>query len=99
MSKYRPYYGETANGSLNQLWFLGSYLVIWKITVAILELIQQQSSPLREQRFFNQNQRALCPLNVVSVKLWADRRGSSRPTYPKVSPYQRRWWVYAPTRS
>ncbi|GIY14497.1 tumor differentially expressed protein [Caerostris darwini] len=29
---------ETANGSLNQLWFLGSYLTTW-ITVAILELI------------------------------------------------------------
>ena len=25
MSKYRPKQGETANGSLNQLWFIGSY--------------------------------------------------------------------------
>ena len=25
MSKYRPKEGETANGSLNQLWFIGSY--------------------------------------------------------------------------
>ena len=24
MSKYKPLYGETANGSLNQLWFLRS---------------------------------------------------------------------------
>lgn len=27
MSKYIPSNGETANGSLNQLWFLGSYIV------------------------------------------------------------------------
>ena len=38
MSKYMPYQGETANGSLNQLRFLRSYLTTW-ITVAILELI------------------------------------------------------------
>lgn len=25
MSKFMPLYGETANGSLNQLWFIGSY--------------------------------------------------------------------------
>ena len=25
MSKCTPLYGETANGSLNQLWFIGSY--------------------------------------------------------------------------
>ena len=38
MSKYTPLHGETANGSLNQLWFLRSYNPTW-ITVAILELI------------------------------------------------------------
>jgi hypothetical protein len=38
MSKYTPQDGETANGSLNQLWFLRSYNPTW-ITVAILELI------------------------------------------------------------
>jgi hypothetical protein len=38
MSKYTPQHGETANGSLNQLWFLRSYNPTW-ITVAILELI------------------------------------------------------------
>ena len=38
MSKYTPSYGETANGSLNQLWFLRSYNPTW-ITVVILELI------------------------------------------------------------
>ena len=27
MSKYRPSYGETANGSLNQLLFLRSYIL------------------------------------------------------------------------
>ena len=38
MSKYTPLHGETANGSLNQLWFLRSYTPTW-ITVVILELI------------------------------------------------------------
>ena len=38
MCKYRLYNGETANGSLDQLWFLRSYNPTW-ITVAILELI------------------------------------------------------------
>ena len=38
MSKYTSLHGETANGSLNQLWFLRSYYPTW-ITVVILELI------------------------------------------------------------
>ncbi len=38
MSKYKLLHGETANGSLNQLWFLRSYTPTW-ITVVILELI------------------------------------------------------------
>ena len=38
MSKYKPQHGETANGSLNQLWFIRSYNPTW-ITVVILELI------------------------------------------------------------
>ena len=38
MSKYILLHSETANGSLNQLWFLRSYNPAW-ITVAILELI------------------------------------------------------------
>jgi hypothetical protein len=38
MSKYKPLYGDTAKGSLNQLWFLRSLNSTW-ITVVILELI------------------------------------------------------------
>ena len=38
MSKYKLLHSETANGSLNQLWFLRSYNPTW-ITVVILELI------------------------------------------------------------
>ena len=38
MSKYNPLDGETANGSINQLWFLRSNYPTW-ITVVILELI------------------------------------------------------------
>ncbi|KAH3784463.1 hypothetical protein DPMN_131438 [Dreissena polymorpha] len=47
MSKYTPSHGETANGSLNQLWFLRSYNPTW-ITVAILELIH--ATKLRPSR-------------------------------------------------
>ena len=38
MSKYTLWHSETANGSLNQLWFIGLCLPMW-ITVVILELI------------------------------------------------------------
>ena len=38
MSKFTLSHGETANGSLDRLWFLRSYNPTW-ITVAILELI------------------------------------------------------------
>ena len=38
MSKYKLLHSETANGSLDRLWFLRSYNPTW-ITVAILELI------------------------------------------------------------
>ena len=40
MSKYILLHSETANGSLNQLWFLRSYNPTW-ITVVILELIHE----------------------------------------------------------
>ena len=52
MSKYIPRHGETAKGSLNQLWFLRSYNPTW-ITVAILELIHAtQLRPSRGERFY-----------------------------------------------
>ena len=44
MSKYILLHGETANGSLNQLWFLRSYDPTW-ITVVILELIHATEAP------------------------------------------------------
>ena len=45
MSKYEPLVGETANGSINQLWFLRSTHPTW-ITVVILELIHALKSRL-----------------------------------------------------
>lgn len=51
MSKYILFDGETANGSLNQLWFLRSYDPTW-ITVAILELIHAKRHRLTEVRFY-----------------------------------------------
>ena len=46
MYKYTPLYGETANGSLNQLLFLRSYTITW-ITVVILELIHETMPQFR----------------------------------------------------
>jgi len=49
MSQCKPYalarLGETAKGSLNQLWFLGSYHSVTWITVVILELIHADRVP------------------------------------------------------
>ena len=42
MSKYKLSHSETANGSLDQLWFLRSYNPTW-ITVVILELIHEST--------------------------------------------------------
>ena len=43
MSKYEPSTGETANGSINQLWFPRKINPTW-ITVVILELIRDRNS-------------------------------------------------------
>ena len=42
--KHRPPHGEAANGSLDRLQFIRSYMVTW-ITVVILELIHATSAP------------------------------------------------------
>ena len=61
MSKYNPLDGETANGSINQLWFLRSTHPTW-ITVAILELIHAlkpgpgASKPQERVLLLDQNQ-------------------------------------------
>ena len=47
MSKYKLVPSETADGSLNQLWFIGSSLPTW-ITVVILELIHASKRRLHE---------------------------------------------------
>ena len=62
MSKYRLLHSETANGSLNQLWFLRSFNPTW-ITVAILELIhEEQLRPFRGRALLlDQDQYGLCP--------------------------------------
>lgn len=59
MSQCKPYafarLGETAKGSLNQLWFLRSYQSVTWITVVILELIHADrvpTAPVREERFY-----------------------------------------------
>ena len=47
MSKYKLVPSETADGSLNQLWFIGSSPPTW-ITVVILELIHASKRRLPE---------------------------------------------------
>ena len=68
MSKYIPLDGDTANGSLNQLWFLRSFSVTW-ITVAILELIHvYQSTDLTEGAVLSvQNHPAARPSPLVNL--------------------------------
>ena len=52
MSKYILLHSETANGSLNQLWFLRSYNPTW-ITVVILELIHDPKlRPFGKERVY-----------------------------------------------
>ena len=51
MSKYTLWHSETANGSLNQLWFIGSCLPMW-ITVVILELIHATGPDFTKGRFY-----------------------------------------------
>ena len=60
MSKYKLLHSETANGSLDQLWFLRSYNPTW-ITVVILELIHESTLRLLRGRAFllEQNQSVL----------------------------------------
>ena len=60
MSQYIPLQGETANGSLDQLWFLRSYNPTW-ITVVILELIHATKlRPFRGRALLlDQNQSSL----------------------------------------
>ena len=51
MSKYTLWHSETANGSLNQLWFIRSCVLMW-ITVVILELIHATGPNFTEGRFY-----------------------------------------------
>ena len=68
MSKYKLLHSETANGSLNQLWFLRSYNPTW-ITVAILELIHATKlRPSGKSAFIRSRPiRASCPFNLVTL--------------------------------
>ena len=62
MSKYTLTHSKTANGSLNQLWFLRQYHPTW-ITVAILELIHASKAPTRGGFRLAEGKSALFTLN------------------------------------
>jgi hypothetical protein len=66
MSKYKLLPSETANGSLNQLWFLRSYNPTW-ITVAILELIHARKLRPSRGRALLLDQNQWPPFGGVSV--------------------------------
>ena len=62
MSKYKHLYCETANGSLNQLSFIWSYITTW-ITVVILELIHAKSPDFVEGMYLlDQKPMRACPV-------------------------------------
>ena len=67
MSKYKLLHSETANGSLNQLWFLRSYNPTW-ITVAILELIHaNQLRPSGKSAFIRSRPIRALPVPLVTL--------------------------------
>ena len=68
MSKYKLLHSETANGSLDQLWFLRSYNPTW-ITVVILELIHESRLRLYEEERFYYNKTNRCLLHGGAVLL------------------------------
>lgn len=51
MYQFTLWHSETANGSLNQLWFIRSCVLMW-ITVVILELIHATGPNFTEGRFY-----------------------------------------------
>ena len=100
MSKYTPLHGETANGSLNQLWFLRSYNPTW-ITVAILELIHAtRLRPSGKSAFVSPEptRRGVSASRRTSVgdseQLCADRTAFEPATHlSSVCPINCRWYV------
>ena len=68
MSKYILLHSETANGSLNQLWFLRSYNPTW-ITVVILELIHDPKlRPFGKERVYQiKTSRVARPVTLVML--------------------------------
>ena len=68
MSKCKLLHSETANGSLNQLWFLRSYNPTW-ITVVILELIHATKLRPSQGRalLLDQNQYHLVWFSLVTL--------------------------------
>lgn len=67
MSKYKLQHSETANGSLNQLWFLRSYYPTW-ITVVILELIHDtQLRPPGKSAFVSTRPIRFRPVLLVTL--------------------------------
>jgi len=68
MCKYKPVHGETANGSLNQLWFLRSLPSSSWITVVILELIHAPKPRSSEKGAVIRPRPTLAPLRTSSSR-------------------------------
>jgi len=95
MSKYKLLHSETANGSLNQLWFLRSYNPT-RITVVILELIRAKKlRPPGKSAFIRSKPIGLRPVSLVTL----DNFGLiARPPEPatylsNVCPINFRWYA------
>ncbi|KAG8171038.1 hypothetical protein JTE90_020478 [Oedothorax gibbosus] len=74
-------------------WDRLSYL----ITVGNSEQYMQRAPDLRERRFIDQINRALCPLNVVNFYNLGCSHGLVPATYPSRLPYKLSMVGYAPT--
>ena len=96
MYKYKPQDGETANGSLNQLWFLRSYNATWT-TVAILELIHAtELRPSGKSAFIRP--KPIVPQGDVSLVTLNNFVRIARPPEPatylsNVCPINCRWYA------
>ena len=98
MSKYKLVPSETADGSLNQLWFLGTELPTW-ITVVILELIHANKRRPSGRRAFIRNKANAglpAPLGELWITLLIARSSTGDGSF-KCLPYQLSMVRYAPT--
>jgi hypothetical protein len=76
MYKFTPLYGETANGSLNQLWFLRSYILYLDNCSNSRANTCQNALTSERVDLLEQNQPALA-VGLMTLDNFSDRMASS----------------------